>query len=118
MDAEGVDVNLLIPGTWAPASSALDPSLTTGLYAAYHDYMREFCGVDTNRLKGLFLAPGGAIEWAVSELKRIGNESWGCGGNMRAEHFAHGWPRDPQRLAARRHADRRSRPRPAVGGDE
>lgn len=76
MDAEGVDVNVLIPGTWAPAASALDPGLTTGLYASYHDYMREFCGVNTNRLKGLFLAPGGAIEWAVSELKRIGNESW------------------------------------------
>ena len=33
MDEEGVDVNVLIPGTWASASSAIDPSLATGLYS-------------------------------------------------------------------------------------
>jgi predicted TIM-barrel fold metal-dependent hydrolase len=76
MDLEGVDVNVLIPGTWAPASSALEPRLTAGLYDAYHNYMRDFCASDTNRLKGLFLAPGHNIEWAVKELKRIGKESW------------------------------------------
>ena len=58
MTLEGVDVNVLIPGTWAPASSAFEPALTTGLYDAYHTYMRDFCSADTNRLKGLFLAPG------------------------------------------------------------
>jgi predicted TIM-barrel fold metal-dependent hydrolase len=76
MDTEGVDVNLLIPGTWAPGTSALDPSLTAELYAAYHLYMKEFCSADVSRLKGMFLAPGGDIDWAVRELKRIGKESW------------------------------------------
>src|ERR1700761_4690665 len=76
MTLEGVDVNVLIPGTWAPASSALDPKMTTGLYDAYHTYMRDFCSPDTNRLKGLFLAPGKNIPWAVEQLKKIGNESW------------------------------------------
>ncbi|MGH7035705.1 MAG: amidohydrolase family protein [Stellaceae bacterium] len=76
MTAEGVDVDLLIPGTWAPASSAFDPALTTGLYDAYHTYMREFCSPDTSRLKGLFLAPGGNVPWAVEQLKKIGRESW------------------------------------------
>lgn len=76
MDKEGVDVNLLIPGTWAPASSALEPGLAAGLYDAYHNYMRDFCSADVNRLRGLFLAPGHNIEWAVKELKRIGKESW------------------------------------------
>ena len=76
MDKEGVDVNLLIPGTWAPASSALDPGLTTGLYAAYHDYMRDFCSADPARLNTMFLAPGGAVDWAVAELKRLGKEKW------------------------------------------
>ncbi len=76
MDKEGVDVNLLIPGTWAPASSALEPGLAAGMYDAYHNYMRDFCSADVNRLRGLFLAPGHNIEWAVKELKRIGKESW------------------------------------------
>jgi predicted TIM-barrel fold metal-dependent hydrolase len=76
MTLEGVDVNVLIPGTWAPASSAFEPALTTGLYDAYHNYMRDFCSADVNRLKGLFLAPGKDVAWAVSELKRIGNEDW------------------------------------------
>jgi len=76
MTKEGVDVNLLIPGTWAPGSSALEPSLTTVLYDSYHNYMRDFCSPDTDRLKGLFLAPGGNIPWAISELKRIGKEDW------------------------------------------
>jgi predicted TIM-barrel fold metal-dependent hydrolase len=76
MDKEGVDVNLLIPGTWAPASSALEPGLTAGIYDAYHNYMRDFCSPDVKRLRGLFLAPGHNIEWAVKELKRIGKESW------------------------------------------
>jgi predicted TIM-barrel fold metal-dependent hydrolase len=76
MTLEGVDVNVLIPGTWAPASSAFEPALTTGLYDAYHTYMRDFCSADTDRLKGLFLAPGKDVAWAVKELKRIGDEPW------------------------------------------
>ncbi len=78
MTTEGVDVNVLIPGTWAPAASWFEPSLTTGLYDAYHTYMRDFCSADTNRLKGLFLAPGKDIDWAVRELKRLGDEPWLC----------------------------------------
>jgi len=37
MEREGVDVNCLIPGTWASAATALDPSLAVGLYGAYHE---------------------------------------------------------------------------------
>jgi len=76
MTLEGVDVNVLIPGTWAPASSSFEPPITTGLYDAYHTYMRDFCSPDTNRLKGLFLAAGGDIAWSVAELKKIGGEAW------------------------------------------
>ncbi len=76
MDTEGVDVNLLIPGTWAPGSSALDTPVTTGLYDAYHVYMRDFCSADTDRLKGMFLAAGGDVDWSVRELKKIGTEDW------------------------------------------
>jgi predicted TIM-barrel fold metal-dependent hydrolase len=76
MSVEGVDVDMLIPGTWAPAASALDPAIGTGLYDAYHTYMRDFCSADVNRLKGLFLAPGNNIPWAVAQLKKIGHEPW------------------------------------------
>ena len=76
MDTEGVDVNVLIPGTWASASSSLDSSLTTGLYGAYHNYMEEFCSSDTGRLRGLMLAACGDVEWTVKELKTRGEEEW------------------------------------------
>ena len=76
MDTEGVDVNVLIPGTWASASSSLDSSLTTGLYGAYHSYMKEFCSNHPNRLKGLMLAACGDVDWTVNELKSRGEEEW------------------------------------------
>ena len=76
MDVEGVDVNVLIPGTWASAASAIDPTLATGLYAAYHDYMAEFCGGHTDRLKGMILAPAADVDWAAAELRRRGKEDW------------------------------------------
>jgi predicted TIM-barrel fold metal-dependent hydrolase len=40
--------------------------------------MRDFCSADTDRLKGLFLAPGHDVAWAVAELKKIGGEPWLC----------------------------------------
>ena len=76
MDLEGVDVDVLIPGTWALASSVLDPELACGLYRAFHEYMRAFCDADTRRLKGLVLAPAANVEWAVKELKTVGKEDW------------------------------------------
>lgn len=76
MDEEGVDVNVLIPGTWAPASTAIDVALATGLYRAYHNYMRDFCSGHPDRLKGMLLAPAADIEWATAELKERGREPW------------------------------------------
>jgi predicted TIM-barrel fold metal-dependent hydrolase len=76
MDAEGVDVNVLIPGTWAPASTALDVELTKGLYDAYHRYMHDYCSPDPNRLKGMILAPGADPAWAAEQIRRWGKEKW------------------------------------------
>ncbi len=76
MDTEGVDVNVLIPGTWAPASTAIDTNLATGLYAAYHEYMSDFCSGHLDRLKGLMLAPAADVDWAVTELRKRGQEPW------------------------------------------
>ncbi len=76
MNVEGVDVNVLIPGTWAPAVSAIEPRLATGLYRAYHQYMHDFCSVDQNRLKGMLLLPAADIDAAIAELKKWGKEKW------------------------------------------
>ncbi|MYK74594.1 MAG: hypothetical protein F4017_08410, partial [Acidimicrobiaceae bacterium] len=43
MDVEGVDVNFIIPGTWAPGSTALDLSLAKAMYRSYHRYMADYC---------------------------------------------------------------------------
>lgn len=76
MDKEGVDVNVLIPGTWAPAVSALETSLSVGLYEAYHNYMAEFCAADTGRLKGMLMVTVKDLDWAVKEIKTRGKEPW------------------------------------------
>jgi uncharacterized protein len=76
MDVEGVDVNLIIPGTWAPASTAIERGLHVGLYGAYHEYMRDFCSGHPTRLRGLILAPGADVDWAVKEIKTRGKEPW------------------------------------------
>ena len=77
MDMEGRDVDVIIPGTWANGLSHLeDPTLARGLYASYHRYMREYCSHEPNRLKGLILAPAADIEWAVTEIKSLVNDSW------------------------------------------
>jgi predicted TIM-barrel fold metal-dependent hydrolase len=76
MDREGVDVDLIIPGTWASAVTALDAPLAVGLYRAYHNYMRDFCAAAPERLVGLLLAPAADIAWAVREVKDRGKERW------------------------------------------
>ena len=77
MDLEGRDVDVIIPGTWANGLSRLeDPTLAEGLYTAYHRYMREYCSAAPDRLKSLILAPAADVEWAVSEVKSLANESW------------------------------------------
>ena len=44
MDAEGRDIDFIIPGPWAYGAPALAPHLTKGLYRAYHRYMADYCG--------------------------------------------------------------------------
>lgn len=76
MDVEGVDINVLIPGTWAPGSTALDLSLAKGLYDSYHRYMQEYCSADPRRLKGLLLAPGADPEYAAQVIRAHADEEW------------------------------------------
>jgi hypothetical protein len=77
MDAEGRDLDFLIPGTWATAVSGLpDITLTEALYRSYHNYIAAYCQAYPSRLKSMILVPGGNVEWAVKEVSRLKNERW------------------------------------------
>lgn len=79
MDEEGVDVHLIIPGTWALSSTALDPVLGQGLYAAYHRYAAAYCEADLDRLKSLVLVPGASPQWAAEQIRAHQQERWAAG---------------------------------------
>jgi predicted TIM-barrel fold metal-dependent hydrolase len=56
MDAEGRDIDFLIPGTWATATSGLpDIALTEALYRSYHNYIAAYCQSYPSRLKSMVL---------------------------------------------------------------
>jgi len=77
MDLEGRDVDYIIPGTWATTVTGIeDVTLGEGMYAAYHNYMNEYCSADTNRLKSGIQVPGADPEWAISEIKKWSNAPW------------------------------------------
>lgn len=76
MDTEGVDIDVIVPGTWACGSTALRPALVKGLYESYHRYMKEYCSADPRRLKGLALAACGDPAYAAKSVEMLANESW------------------------------------------
>lgn len=76
MDVEGVDIDLILPSTWACGSSALDLSLAKSLYRAYHRYMADYCSADHRRLKGLILAPAADPAWAAATIRELADEKW------------------------------------------
>jgi predicted TIM-barrel fold metal-dependent hydrolase len=77
MDAEGRDLDFLIPGTWATAASGLpDITLAEALYRSYHNYIAAYCQPYLSRLKSMILVPGGDVEWAVKEVNRLKKEPW------------------------------------------
>jgi predicted TIM-barrel fold metal-dependent hydrolase len=76
MDVEGVDIDLIIPGTWATGSSGLEPSLAQLLYEAYHRYMADYCSADSRRLKGLILAQGADPAWSAKTIRELAKQDW------------------------------------------
>jgi predicted TIM-barrel fold metal-dependent hydrolase len=76
MDLEGVDIDMIIPGTWATGSSALEVELCQLLYEAYHRYMADYCSADPRRLKGLILAQGADPEWSARTIRQLAKEDW------------------------------------------
>ena len=79
MDEEGRDVDFMFPGGWPANVSALDPSLWSGLYEAYHRYLDEYCSANPDRLKATMVICGADVEWAVTEIKRWANSKWVAG---------------------------------------
>ncbi|MYA14437.1 MAG: amidohydrolase family protein [Acidimicrobiaceae bacterium] len=76
MDTEGVDVHVIIPGTFANAATALDAELATELYEAYHRYVAEYCSVDIDRLKATILLPARDPGAAAEIVAKLGPEPW------------------------------------------
>src|SRR5216683_1493862 len=76
MDTEGRDIDFIIPGPWAYGAPALAPHLVTGLYAAYHRYMAEYCAADPRRLKSMVLAPATDPAWGARVIKDLASEDW------------------------------------------
>ena len=78
MDREGVDVHLLIPGTWPQSvtvcpTDVATPRAPTGLYESYARYMADFCSIDTGRLKSLLQLTGEDVEWSVRHIEQCGD---------------------------------------------
>jgi predicted TIM-barrel fold metal-dependent hydrolase len=69
MDREGVDVHLLIPGTWPQSATVLPPDVAIGLYEAYARYMWDFCSPDTSRLKSALIVTAADPEWSAKHIK-------------------------------------------------
>ena len=76
MDREGVDVHLIIPGTFAYAVSALDTSLALEIYAAYHRYLDAYCSVDPSRLKATVPVSAADADAAAGDIKRLADAPW------------------------------------------
>ena len=75
MDREGVDVHLIIPGTFAMASTALEPWMSVELLAAYNRYILEYCSPDPTRLKAVIQVAGVDPEWSAGEIRRLGSHA-------------------------------------------
>jgi uncharacterized protein len=74
MDREGVDRHLIIPGTFAMASTALELSLSVELMCAYNRYVVEYASENPDRLKPSIQVPGAAPTVAADEIRRYGDE--------------------------------------------
>jgi predicted TIM-barrel fold metal-dependent hydrolase len=79
MDEEGVDLAVIIPGTWALGASALDWDLSRGLYEAYHRFQDAYCSADVDRLKGLVMTSGTDPAWSAIQIKSLADARWVSG---------------------------------------
>ncbi|MBI5089703.1 MAG: amidohydrolase family protein [Actinobacteria bacterium] len=75
MDIEGRDVDLIIPGTFATAITAIDQSLAKELYASYSRYIVDYCSADPSRLKATVPVPASDPEWAAAQIASLAGEN-------------------------------------------
>jgi len=76
MDEEGVDVQLMLPGT-PPASD--DVEIEVGFIRANHRFTNDFCSKYPHRLKSLIVVSNKAIDVSVEEIKTLASAPWVAG---------------------------------------
>jgi predicted TIM-barrel fold metal-dependent hydrolase len=76
MDLEGVDVNLMLPGSLGTFTISEDVELETAIYRAYHRWMADYCGAFPQRLKGVILVGCRDLQASLTELEHCANEDW------------------------------------------
>ena len=76
MDEEGVDVQLMLPGT-PPASD--DVEIEVGFIRANHRFTNDFCSKYSHRLKSLIVVSNKAINVSVEEIKTWASAPWAAG---------------------------------------
>jgi predicted TIM-barrel fold metal-dependent hydrolase len=76
MDEEGVDVQLMLPGT-PPASD--DVEIEVGFIRANHRFTNDFCSKYSHRLKSLIVVSNKAIDVSVEEIKTWASAPWTAG---------------------------------------
>jgi predicted TIM-barrel fold metal-dependent hydrolase len=76
MDRQGIDVAILLPtdGQYVCWSDGLDAGYSTDLMRSYNSWLREYCGADAERLRGVALLALEDIPAAVDELRRSVDE--------------------------------------------
>ena len=71
MDAEAIDVGVIYPSIgFAMYNTVPDSELLTACFAAYNDWVGEFCGAYPKRLKGIAMLNVDDVQMAVEELER------------------------------------------------
>jgi len=76
MDEEGVDVQLMLPGT-PPTSD--DVEIEVGFIRANHRFTNDFCSKYPHRLKSLIVVSNKAIDVSVEEIKTWASAPWAAG---------------------------------------
>ena len=71
MDVDGVDVGIIYPSIgFVLYGTVPDSELLTACFAAYNDWVAEFCSAYPKRLKGIALLNVDNVQVAVKELER------------------------------------------------
>jgi predicted TIM-barrel fold metal-dependent hydrolase len=80
MDDEGRDIDFMFPGAWVASVQRMgDPTLSEGVYRAFHRFLSDYCSSDPDRIKSQAQLPANDVEWSIAELKSLAKEKWLAG---------------------------------------